>query len=85
MLIRGRMYESNYLPYSRLFSIRRINFRNWHARRAFKTIRSAYTRLKLFTNLSTLPKRRIKMAAQSCAFSTDANAENESNFWGQNH
>ena len=41
---------------------------------------------KLFTHFSTFkqPKRRIKMAAQSCACSTAANAEKELNFKGQN-
>ena len=42
--------------------------------------------LKLFTHFSTFkqPISQIKMAVQSCTCSTDANAENELNFQGQN-
>ena len=41
------------------------------------------TRLKLVTRFSTFkqPKRRIKMAAQSCTFLTSANAEKEPIFF----
>ena len=45
---------------------------------AFKVIHS------FFFSTFKRPKRRIKMAAQSCTCSTDANAEKELNFKGQN-
>ena len=48
-------------------------------------VRGHKRRLKLFTHSSTFkqPKRRIKMAAQSCTFSTTVNAEKKPNFEGQ--
>ena len=78
--------NSGDLPKSRLSSIHRLSWgKNRYTQSAFRTVRSALTRLKLYTQFSTYkqPKLRIKMAAQSCACSTDANGEKEPNFQGQ--